>query len=66
MENYAVALQMYQAWDDWNTDAATQYGWNGFDGMDWDMEGANTVSSPTNEFTVDCLNLVGQVGYMDT
>lgn len=51
--------QVYSAWLAWNTASAQQYGWNGFDGVDWDMEGANEASSPTNEFTVACLNLVG-------
>ncbi len=28
------------------------------------MEGANEVSSPTNFFTADCLNIVGQFSQM--
>ena len=51
---------MYSAWLSWNNQIASQYGWKGFDGIDWDMEGANEVSSPTNFFTVACLDLVGQ------
>jgi hypothetical protein len=29
-----------------------QAGWPGFDGIDWDMEGNDDVSSPDNHFTV--------------
>ena len=38
-----TAAQVYAAWNTWNTGLATQYDWNGFDGLDWDMEGANEV-----------------------
>ena len=59
-----TAQEMYDAFNTWNIELAKQYGWNGFDGIDWDMEGANEVSSPINEFTVDCLNLVGQLSQL--
>ena len=42
---------VYASWKAWNA-AAAQGAWPGFDGIDWDMEGANDVSSPTNHFTV--------------
>ena len=32
---------------------AKQYGWNGFDGVDWDMEGANEVKCDDSIFQLD-------------
>mmetsp|Transcript_2714 Transcript_2714/g.7561 ORF Transcript_2714/g.7561 Transcript_2714/m.7561 type:complete len:406 (+) Transcript_2714:115-1332(+) len=32
-----------------------------FDGLDWDLEGHNDLHSPTNVFTVECLDKMGQI-----
>lgn len=50
---------VYQSWKDWNENIVARNGFPGFDGIDWDMEGANSPSSPTNAFTVACLDTVG-------
>jgi hypothetical protein len=54
------AAASYKLWKDWNENVVARDGWKGFDGIDWDMEGANEMSSPTNYFTVSCLDMVGQ------
>lgn len=36
----------------------------GFDGFDWDLEGANNPSDPNNEITQECLDLAGQIGQL--
>jgi chitinase len=35
-----------------------------FDGFDWDLEGHDDLGSPTNEFTVFCLDQMGQMSMM--
>jgi len=32
-----------------------------FDGVDWDLEGHDDIQSPTNEFTKECLDQVGEL-----
>lgn len=32
-----------------------------FDGIDWDLEGHDGVSSATNEFSLGCLNKIGEI-----
>eukprot|EP00042_Codosiga_hollandica_P041962 m.378947 g.378947 ORF g.378947 m.378947 type:complete len:391 (-) comp56209_c0_seq3:120-1292(-) len=59
-----TAAEVYNAWATWNNATAREYDWNGFDGMDWDMEGANEASSPENYFTAACLDLVGQLSQL--
>jgi hypothetical protein len=54
------AAASYKLWKNWNENVVARDGWKGFDGIDWDMEGANEMSSPTNYFTVSCLDMVGQ------
>lgn len=52
--------QAYAAWKSWNSPV------NGFqfDGIDWDVEGDDTVSSPNNYMTLPLLQLMGQVSQM--
>jgi hypothetical protein len=53
---------MYAAIKSWNESVVARDGINnGFDGFDWDLEGANTVSSPNNYLTHEVLELVGQI-----
>eukprot|EP01040_Poterioochromonas_malhamensis_P004072 gene4074-4356_t len=56
-------IDMYKAWDHWNRQIAARpdQGFYGFDGFDWDIEGNDTPSSPYNEFTVACLDLMGEM-----
>lgn len=53
---------MFDAWDTWNrqTIANEEYGFIGFDGFDWDIEGNDSLESPFNEFTVECLDMMGK------
>lgn len=46
---------------DWNNRTVAQpaYGFAGFDGIDWDLEGNDNAGSPWNYFTPDCMDLVG-------
>ena len=55
-------IDMYHAWNDWNrnTVARPDKGFYGFDGFDWDIEGNDDPASPYNEFTVECLDLMGE------
>jgi hypothetical protein len=52
---------IYAAFVNWNKNIVARPGFeNGFDGIDWDLEGADDINSPTNEFTVACLDLMGR------
>jgi len=55
--------EWFQVWQKWNLDNAASVpadlGWGGFDGIDWDLEGNDKISSEWNHFTVDCIDLVG-------
>ena len=57
------ASAVFKALDRWNrlTIARPNLGFYGFDGFDWDIEGNDDLSSPYNAFTVDCLNLMGEI-----
>ena len=57
----ASSLTIYDAWKTWQTDVVTRPGLEeGFNGIDWDLEGNDDVTSPYNTFTLDVLNLVGE------
>lgn len=47
-----TAEDMYEAWRE-------EFG-NHFHGIDWDLEGHDTLDYPTNVFTIDCLEKMGQ------
>jgi chitinase len=61
-----TAAQWWKVWLDWNKNvvARPEMGFNGFEGLDWDLEGSNTVSNPANFFTVNCLNLMGEISQL--
>jgi len=61
-----TAAQWWQVWLDWNKNvvARPDLGFNGFDGLDWDLEGTDNVNSPINFFTVEVLNLMGQISQL--
>jgi len=58
------ASEMWLAWKEWNkeVDAAGLPG--GFDGIDWDMEGANDPEASSNVLTIEMLDLVGEMSQM--
>lgn len=49
--------------DRWNRVdmARPEMGFFGFDGWDWDIEGNDDVDSKYNEFTVECLDMMGKL-----
>ena len=56
------AAEMYAAIKNWNENIVARIGIpHGFDGIDWDLEGDNSESSPNNYFTDELLELVGQI-----
>lgn len=53
-----TAKELYDAFQSYNTqDEEFQHL---FDGIDWDLEGHDNIKSPTNIFTVECLNQMGE------
>jgi chitinase len=60
------AVDVYNAWNKWNTETIInpEKGFYGFDGFDWDIEGNDTPTSPYNHFTVECLNLMGEMSQL--
>jgi len=57
-----TAARWWQVWSDWNKNvvARPELDFNGFEGLDWDLEGANNANSPDNFFTVGVLDLMGE------
>eukprot|EP00912_Choanoflagellata_sp_UC4_P001947 UC4_evm2s1249 len=53
--------QWFMAWDEWNKKEISNEALNfdGYDGIDWDLEGNDAPSSPWNIFTPECVELVG-------
>jgi len=55
--------ELYQAFNDFNTqnesgDDDAEFIW---DGIDWDLEGHDNLDNPTNEFTTECLDQMGEM-----
>lgn len=57
------AKDVFASWQHWNHKIAARpaKGFYGFHGFDWDIEGNDDHSSPYNHFTVQCLDLMGQM-----
>jgi Glycosyl hydrolases family 18 len=55
--------EAYNSWNQWNLNvvANKNFDFAGFDGFDWDLEGNDDPNSIWNAFTVDCLDLIGQM-----
>ena len=54
--------EWYATWSEWNDALFSDVdGFGGFDGIDWDLEGDDDLASATNEFTLDCLRLMGDM-----
>lgn len=59
------AEDMWAAWKEWNLGVVEAAGLpGGFDGIDWDMEGANDPEDPNNVLAMDMLNLVGEMSQL--
>jgi hypothetical protein len=57
-----TGAQWWETFKSFNNGLATEHaalGFDGFDGIDWDLEGANNRSSPINQISPDCVELVG-------
>lgn len=54
---------IFEALDSWNAETVSrsELGWTGFDGFDWDVEGNDDFDSPYNEFSVKCLDTIGEL-----
>ncbi|CAJ1936537.1 unnamed protein product [Cylindrotheca closterium] len=53
LDTSLTAKQWYEIWKNHVGDI--------FDGIDWDLEGHDNLDSPTNTFSVECLNLMGDI-----
>lgn len=55
--------EYYQAFKHWNENviAKKEFGFYGFDGFDWDLEGNDDLKSDYNFFSVKCLDLMGEM-----
>ncbi len=53
--------EWWAVWKQWNQEvvAVPSLGFKGFDGIDWDLEGNDAPTSPWNQFTQACLDLMG-------
>jgi chitinase len=57
------AEDVYETWNRWNREviARSDLGFYGFDGFDWDIEGNDDPDSVYDNFTVECLDLMGKM-----
>lgn len=52
--------EWWATWKTWNAALARSVpNFDGFDGIDWDLEGNDVQSSRWNEFSIECVELVG-------
>lgn len=60
------ALAAYACLNKWNREVAArpEFGFHGFDGFDWDIEGNDDFDSPYNSFSVQCLDLMGEISQL--
>lgn len=50
----------FEYFNDWNRNIISTVDFNGFDGIDWDIEGNDNINSPNNVFTIETLNWMGK------
>lgn len=59
------AADMWENFKEWNQNVVARAGFpTGFDGIDWDLEGANNATDPANQLPVAVLDLVGQISQL--
>ena len=67
--------EAFQAFEEWNRNVVADpvERLHGFDGVDWDIEGADSLSSPANSMSISVLDLIGgfaalgkRLGYFST
>jgi len=54
--NFNTQTMQYESSDD--DDDNAEFIWDGFD---WDLEGHDNLENPTNEFTIECLDQMGEM-----
>ncbi|CEM26497.1 unnamed protein product [Vitrella brassicaformis CCMP3155] len=59
-----TAKDVYLEFDRWNREDVARGGFGGFDGIDWDVEGNDDLSSPFNELTAACIKLMGEMSQL--
>jgi chitinase len=61
-----TAAEWWKTWLDWNKNivARPDMGFNGFEGLDWDLEGNNDINNSDNFFTTEVLNLMGEISQL--
>lgn len=50
----------FEYFNHWNRHIISTTDFNGFDGIDWDIEGNDDINSPNNLFTIETLNWMGK------
>uniref|UniRef100_A0A7S1C127 GH18 domain-containing protein n=1 Tax=Corethron hystrix TaxID=216773 RepID=A0A7S1C127_9STRA len=56
------SLELFDAFNNFNNrNNDDAFGGPLFDGIDWDLEGHDDMQSPTNEFTIECLDQMGEL-----
>jgi hypothetical protein len=55
--------EWYETWKNWNKQvvAHPDLGFHGFDGIDWDLEGNDDMTSPINHFTAKEMAVIGEM-----
>jgi hypothetical protein len=51
--------EWWTVFEKWNKEVVARDGFDGFDGLDWDLEGNDVVASPANHFSVAGITAVG-------
>lgn len=61
-----TSAEWYAEWQRWNTEetARPEYGWHGFAGFDWDIEGNDDGAHHGNMFTLEALDLMGALSVL--
>eukprot|EP00808_Paulinella_micropora_P019717 g69830.t1 len=59
-DSQASVTEAWASFKEWNEQNKAQFAFGGFQGIDWDLEGNDDLSSPLNLFTVAQLDWVGQ------
>ncbi|CAD7947174.1 unnamed protein product [Amoebophrya sp. A25] len=63
LQSSLTGEDFFRAFDVWNRDIVSrgEYGWDGFDGIDWDWEGHDNRDAATSIFSRYTLDVMGQM-----
>jgi len=61
-----TAKEWWAFFKDWNEGyvANPELGFDGFAGIDWDVEGVNNLTSAYNEISLECFQLMGEMSHL--